>query len=266
MHTSQELRSQSLQNSSINRSVVDGQAHDRSRLNTYVKDAGSDHLRGGGHIDTKTSIYVSDRSGENLGCNSATHHRKNLISSTSEDVSNSVLHRRGVVTVTEPAPHSISTTAAVQRKSIQNIDGQFSSQQSSQDRKSLSYMHRQGINSENLAQNAHTYSKKRGDSVLASVGGSFSGESESRNYGNISQTQRVTTSKTYNSSQISFGAEMSNKSVHSSYRKEFTPRPAGPCPAASIVTNQAPASFKHTRDTKSHKFYTSESSTSTSNK
>lgn len=246
----------------MNRSVVDGQTHERSRLNTYVKDATSD--RGGSHIDTKTSIYVTDRSGENLG--STTHHRKNLISSTSEDVSNSVLHRRGVVTVTEPAPHSISTTAAVQRKSIQNIDGQFSSQQSSQDRKSLSYMHRQGISSENFAQNAHTYSKKSGSNVLASVGGSFGGESESKSYGNFSQTERVTTSKTYNSSQISFGAEMSNKSVHSSYRKEFTPRPSGPCPAASIVTNQAPASFKHTRDTKSHKFYASESSTHTSNK
>lgn len=182
-----------------------------------------------------------------------------MISSTSEDVSNSVLHRKGVITVPEPVPHSISTTAAVQRKSIQNIDNQFSSQQT-QDRKSLSYMHRQGM-TENYAYNTHTYSKKRGDNVLTEMKGHLASECESRNYGNFAETQRVMKTKHYNSSQISFGSDLSSK--HSSYRKEFTPRVTEPCPAALIVTNQPAASFKHTRDTKSHKFYTSESKTST---
>ncbi len=234
----------------MSRSMADDHIQERTRHNTYSKSTESP----GGHIDTKTSIYVSDRSNENTS-----HHRKNLISSTSEDVSNSVLHRRGVVTV-EPAPHSISTTAAVQRKSIQNIDGQFSSQQS-QDRRSLSSMHRQGV-TDNYAHNTHTYSKKTGENLLVGMGGNFGGESEARSYGNYSKTERITTTKNYNASQISFGGELSSKSVHSSYRKEFTPRAAGPCPAASIVTNQAPVSYKHTRDTKSHKFYTNESSIS----
>lgn len=165
----------------------------------------------------------------------------------------SVLHRKGTVVVPEPMPHSTSTTAAVQRKAIQNIDGQFSSQQT-HDRKSLSSMHRQGV-TENYAHNAHTYSKKRGDTLLIGMSNNFTTESESKSYGNFAQTHRVISKTTYNSSQISFGAEMSNKSTHSSYRKEFTPRVTGPCPAAEIITSQAPTSFKHTRDTKSHKFY-----------
>ncbi|XP_050540249.1 uncharacterized protein LOC126904895 isoform X49 [Daktulosphaira vitifoliae] len=130
------------------------------------------------------------------------HHRKSVISSNT-DLSNSVLHRKGDVTIIE-APHTTSTAAAAQRKSINTLDSGFVSI-AQDNRNSLSSMHRH---------------------------------------------ERVT--KSSNRSHITLG-DTSITSNISHYKNEYKPRVTGPCPVPLIERNQAP--FKHTRDTKSHKFY-----------
>uniref|UniRef100_A0A8D8XTT4 Titin n=1 Tax=Cacopsylla melanoneura TaxID=428564 RepID=A0A8D8XTT4_9HEMI len=172
----------------------------------------------------------------------AGHHRKNIISSSSSDVSNAVLHRKGIVSATE-SEHTLSSTAAIQRQSLKNLDGQFMT--TSQDRKSLSSLHRQGIDE-------HISNIRKSDSLT--VGGKFYGQSEaSRSYGNFSSQQTVTRTRQSNTSNISLGSEMSRQEIASLYKKEYTPRVSGPCPAATIDKSQNV--FKHTRDTKTHKFY-----------
>ena len=52
------------------------------------------------------------------------HHRKNIITSSSTDLSNSVLHRKSVQSSTE-ALHTISSTASEQKKSLSNLHGQY---------------------------------------------------------------------------------------------------------------------------------------------
>jgi len=64
---------------------------------------------------------------------------------------------------------------------------------------------------------------------------------------------RVSRSST-NRSHISLG-DSSMESSTSHYRNEYKPRVSGPCPVPLIERNQAP--FRHTRDTKTHKFYKS---------
>jgi hypothetical protein len=133
------------------------------------------------------------------------HHRKSVISSNT-DLSNSVLHRKGDVTHIE-APHTTSSAAAAQRKSINTLDSTFVVSPPD-NRNSISAMHRQ---------------------------------------------DRVSRSST-NRSHISLG-DSSMESSTSHYRNEYKPRVSGPCPVPLIERNQAP--FRHTRDTKTHKFYKS---------
>jgi hypothetical protein len=78
---------------------------------------------------------------------------------------------------------------------------------------------------------------------------------EARSYGeftkqqNVQRVERVT--RRSNISNISLGDTSST--VVTSYKKEYLPRNVGPCPAVLIDIPKGP--FKHTRDTKSHKFY-----------
>lgn len=83
------------------------------------------------------------------------------------------------------------------------------------------------------------------------VGGKFYSQSEAKSYGNFS-TQRVErVQRQANVSHITLGDGATVTS--SMYKKEYTPRHKGPCPAALLEAKQAP--FKHTRDTQKHKFY-----------
>lgn len=88
-----------------------------------------------------------------------------------------------------------------------------------------------------------------------SVGGAFYGQSEARSYGNFARhdnTQRVErVTKKVNTSNISLGD--SNVSIATAYKRDYVPRHTGPCPATLIDKPTGP--FKHTRDTKTHKFY-----------
>lgn len=87
------------------------------------------------------------------------------------------------------------------------------------------------------------------------IGGHFYGKSEANSYGeftkqqNIQKVERVT--RRSNVSNITLGD--SNVHVVTSYKKEYAPRNIGPCPAVLVDAPKGP--FKHTRDTKSHKFY-----------
>ncbi|XP_022170292.1 GATA zinc finger domain-containing protein 14-like, partial [Myzus persicae] len=137
------------------------------------------------------------------------HHRKSVISSNT-DLSNSVLHRKGDVTHIE-APHTTSSAAAAQRRSINTLDSTFVVSPPD-NRNSISAMHRQ---------------------------------------------DRVSRSST-NRSHISLGDSSISESSTSHYRNEYKPRVSGPCPVPLIERNQAP--FRHTRDTKTHKFYKSTTS------
>lgn len=90
--------------------------------------------------------YVQDHGGSsNDNTNTQHHHRKNVLTS-STDVNNSVFHRKAnLSTNSNEALHSnsMSSTAAIQRKSISNLHDQAIYNTSS-DRKSYSSLHRQG--------------------------------------------------------------------------------------------------------------------------
>ncbi|KAG5317371.1 TXND2 protein, partial [Pseudoatta argentina] len=183
------------------------------------------------------------------------HHRKNVISSSSADISNAVLHRRGAASSTE-ALHTISSTAADQRKSISNLaeSGQYISNSSqSNDRRSLTSLHRNSKEVNPWASSSYERPQRiiRQDNL--SVGGKFYSQSEAKSYGNFSQnTQKVErVQRQTNASHINLG---DGSTVSSSmYKREYVPRHRGPCPAALLEAKQAP--FKHTRDTQKHKFY-----------
>jgi hypothetical protein len=191
----------------------------------------------------------------------ATHHRKNVMTS-SEEISNQILHRKGLHTSTE-ALHATSSAALDMRKSICNLHDQGHISQNS-DRRSLSSIHRstQENNMVNRRgqQSSTTYQVvERPQKIVRkdnlSVGGHFYGQSEARSYGeftkqqNVQRVERVT--RRSNISNISLGDTSST--VVTSYKKEYLPRNVGPCPAVLIDIPKGP--FKHTRDTKSHKFY-----------
>lgn len=181
------------------------------------------------------------------------HHRKNVISSSSADVSNSVLHRRGVVSSTE-ALHTISSTAADQRKSISNLaeTGQYISNSSqSNDRRSLTSLHRSTKDGNPWASSTYERPQRVVRQDNLTVGGKFYSQSEAKNYGNFSSQKVERVQRQSNVSHITLGDGSSTTS--SMYKKEYVPRTKGPCPASLIETKQAP--FKHTRDTQKHKFY-----------
>jgi hypothetical protein len=181
---------------------------------------------------------------------------------SSEEISNQILHRKGLHTSTE-ALHATSSAALDMRKSICNLHDQGHISQNS-DRRSLSSIHRstQENNMVNRRgqQSSTTYQVvERPQKIVRkdnlSVGGHFYGQSEARSYGeftkqqNVQRVERVT--RRSNISNISLGDTSST--VVTSYKKEYLPRNVGPCPAVLIDIPKGP--FKHTRDTKSHKFY-----------
>lgn len=99
----------------------------------YVSSNGPDH--GNQALHSQTSSNQQQQ-----------HHRKNVLTS-STDVNNSVFHRKAnLSTNSNEALHSnsMSSTAAIQRKSISNLHDQAIYNNSSSDRKSYSSMHRQG--------------------------------------------------------------------------------------------------------------------------
>ncbi|XP_020289920.1 titin isoform X3 [Pseudomyrmex gracilis] len=183
------------------------------------------------------------------------HHRKNVISSSSADISNAVLHRRGATTSTE-ALHTISSTAADQRKSISNLaeSGQYISNSSqSSDRRSLTSLHRSSRDVNPWASSSYERPQRIVRQDNLTVGGKFYSQSEAKSYGNFSQsTQKV--ERVHRQTNVSHIDLSDGSTVTSSmYKKEYVPRHRGPCPAALLEAKQAP--FKHTRDTRKHKFY-----------
>lgn len=97
----------------------------------YVSSNSPDHSQSGHHSQQQQQQHQ--------------HHRKNVLTS-STDVNNSVFHRKAnLSTNSNEALHSnsMSSTGAIQRKSISNLHDQAIYNQSS-DRKSYSSLHRQG--------------------------------------------------------------------------------------------------------------------------
>ncbi|KAB0803830.1 hypothetical protein PPYR_00800 [Photinus pyralis] len=191
-----------------------------------------------------------------------THHRRNVMQ-TEADITNQVLHRKGVHTSTE-ALHATSSAALAQRKSISNLHDQGNYINQSTDRRSLSSIHRSNVQEAHHARRGQewssaTYTYERPQKIVRqdnlSVGGHFYGQSEAHSYGNFTKQQNIQkverVSRKSNISNINLGE--SHVTVVTSYKNEFAPRHTGPCPASLIDKPKGP--FKHTRDTKSHKFY-----------
>ncbi|GFG30432.1 hypothetical protein Cfor_03674, partial [Coptotermes formosanus] len=133
LHTSTDLKSQSTNIQSSTFETKHSKTHATSSEFRQTMSGSSD-------ITLQNTVTDS-------GNKSGNHHRKSVITSSSADVSNAVLHRKSTTTSTE-ALHTISSAASAQRKSISNLCdmGQYISNSSqSQDRKSLSALHRQGV-------------------------------------------------------------------------------------------------------------------------
>ncbi|KAJ8980189.1 hypothetical protein NQ317_015066 [Molorchus minor] len=191
--------------------------------------------------------------------NHAAHHKRNMVSS--EEISNQILHRKGLHTSTE-ALHATSSSALDMRKSVCNLHDQGRTVVNTE-RHSLSSMHRsnQESNTANRRSQQFTYQAvERPQKVVRkdnlSVGGHFYGQSEARSYGEFTKQQNVQrierVNRRSNISNITLGD--SNVHIVTSYKKEYSPRNLGPCPAVLVDSPKGP--FKHTRDTKSHKYYT----------
>lgn len=245
-------------------------------------------------IDSKEKKSMSATSGEFMKAISNTsidsqveenrgYHRRNVISSSAADINNVVLHRKGTTSALE-AQHRISSAASVQRKSINNLSeiGQYISNSSqSNERKSLSSLHRQSVsptrrestvtdsaktplrqvshwsNSLHLDDSLRSGRTLSKDNLVIGTGKYLASSSESKV--STSKTSQSLSSQTIerkihrsNTSHISFG-DTTSSSFTSLYRNEFTPRHSGPCPASFIETTSTP--FKHTRDTRKHKYY-----------
>lgn len=194
------------------------------------------------------------------------HHRKNTLLSSS-DVTNSIFHRKdNLSSNSNEALHSnsMSTTGAIQRKSISNLHDQGIYSTSS-DRKSYSSLHRQGketSSSHSSSMASHSTGNIVGAGERATkiikknnltVGGEFFGESESKSYGRFTSghhsLDRQVVNRRANQSSITIGDGRSGST--SVYKTEFVKSHDGPCPAAHMEKS----TFTHTRDTKSHKFY-----------
>ena len=92
------------------------------------------------------------------------------------------------------------------------------------------------------------------------------GQSEHRSYGGVLPVagmssaqinQRTMGTRRANASNIMLGDTSSSVTtrVTSLYKAEFEPRVVGPCPAAKLNAAADPSPFKHTRDTKAHRFF-----------
>lgn len=194
---------------------------------------------------TISSEQRRDYVNSNVSMDQKQHHRKNILTSR-EDVSNSVFHRKdGIVSNSNEAVHSnsLSTAAAIQRKSISNLHDQALF--TSSNRKSYSTIHR---NEKEIERSGHNWSHSHN----ITGGGDFYGRSESKSYGNFSghnRNDRVVTKRTVNQSSIVLGDGVTSGA--SVYKREYVKVHEGPCPAAHIDKG----TFQHTRDTKTHKFY-----------
>ncbi|XP_031631777.1 uncharacterized protein LOC116346019 [Contarinia nasturtii] len=240
--------------------------------------------------------YVSS-SPDQSQTNTQQHHRKNVLTS-STDVNNSVFHRKAnLASNSNEALHSnsMSSTAAIQRKSISNLHDQAIYNTSS-DRKSYSSMHRQGketvsqstttttnSNAQHGGTASHSYSSKH--VVSGGGGGTNTGNNQLRQSG-TERTQKIVTKDNLSSS---LGGEFYGKSESKAYGSFTTGHQHhvldravsrrsnqssisfgdGPSHGSSVyrreyaVVHSGPcpaahiekSTFTHTRDTKSHKFF-----------
>lgn len=273
--------------------------HSSSNISNILHDSQSScpvHHQPGSTSEIQRRDYVSSNASTNQNNQALqSHHRKNVLTS-STDVNNSVFHRKAnLSTNSNEALHSnsMSSTAAIQRKSISNLHDQAIYNTSS-DRKSYSSMHRQGKETVShssssttmhshqqsgtshsgsniverssshggqLRQSSSVSSSDRAQKIVKkdnlSLGGEFYGKSESKAYGSFTSghqhhvIDRASVARRSNQSSITLGDGQNHSS--SVYRREYAVVHSGPCPATNI--EHKTATFKHTRDTKSHKFY-----------
>ncbi|XP_048517933.1 uncharacterized protein LOC125502365 [Dendroctonus ponderosae] len=241
--------------------------HTGQAMNEIRKSSSQTHVQQSeSHVEKRSqnNIIQSASSQTNLveKRDQGSHHRKSTVSS--EEINNQILHRKGMHTSTE-ALHATSASALDMRKSVCNIQDQGRTVVNT-DRHSLSSMHRShqeassNANRRSLQSSSTVYQTiERPQKIVRkdnlAIGGHFYGKSEANSYGeftkqqNVQKVERVT--RRSNVSNITLGD--SNVHVVTSYKKEYAPRNIGPCPAVLVDAPKGP--FKHTRDTKSHKFY-----------
>lgn len=240
--------SSSIENRSSNNNIINSDSQYRSTNN--ITHCAVHNSTNNTTLTTNKSTINSEQKRDYVSSNASLdqkqHHRKNILTSR-EDVSNSVFHRKdGIVSNSNEAVHSnsLSTAAAIQRKSISNLHDQALF--TSSNRKSHSTVHRNEKEIERSGQNwSHGHN-------LTVGGGDFYGRSESKSYGNFSghnRNDRVVTKRTANQSSIVLGDGSSSGA--SVYKREYVKVHEGPCPAAQIDKG----TFQHTRDTKTHTFY-----------
>lgn len=222
--------------------------HSDSRMS--CNESSEKHLQ-----ESQRRNYVAEKNAVNTQ-----YHRRNVLS-TEADVSNAVFHRKTTSSNANEAVQStsLSSTAAIQRKSLSNLHDQSLYSASSTERKSYSSLHRQGrehdIRGSTWVTHVEQPSRVSHKDNLSIGKGEFYGRVESRSYGNwtgssaagVRSYEAPITKRTMNSSSISFG----DSSGFTGYRKEYVRVHEGPCPAVHIDKG----AFKHTRDTKTHKFY-----------
>ncbi|KAG4071742.1 hypothetical protein HA402_011896 [Bradysia odoriphaga] len=238
----------SIENRSSSNNIIHSDSHHRS-INNITNCAVHNSGQNATTSINKSTIHSEQRR-DYVNSNASSvdqkqHHRKNTLTSR-EDVSNSVFHRKdGIVSTSNEAVHSnsLSTAAAIQRKSISNLHDQ--ALYTSTNRKSYSTIHRNEKEIERSGQNwSHSHN--------ITGGGDFYGKAESKSYGNFSghnRNDRVVTKRSVNQSSIVLGDGSSSGT--SMYKREYVKVHDGPCPAAHIDKG----TFQHTRDTKTHTFY-----------
>lgn len=204
----------------VHRSSITSTERQQQRRD-YVQDHGNQ-----GHGSSSSSSNVQQHQQQ--------HHRKNVLTS-STDVNNSVFHRKAnLSTNSNEALHSnsMSSTAAIQRKSISNLHDQAIYNNTSSDRKSYSSLHRQGketvqhstSNSTVHTQHgggstSHTYSSSH--HVVSGSGGSNTGSNQLRQSSSTTsgtsaeRAQKIV--KKDNLSTSSFGGEFYGKSESKAY-------------------------------------------------
>lgn len=176
--------------------------------------------------------YVSSNAKSNIqpnqisNLNTQQHHRKNVLTSSS-DVNNAVFHRKAnLSTNSNEALHSnsMSSTAAIQRKSISNLHDQAIYNTSS-DRKSYSSLHRQGketISHSTSSSTIQTHQHQGGatshsysSTHTTSGGGSGAGTNRHTTSGtNADRTQKIVKKDNLSSS---LGGEFYGKSESKAY-------------------------------------------------
>jgi len=257
------VRTEGPQPSTVSRrEVVSANEIQKSSSQTHVRESHHhSHVQQNNIINTSHQDISSRQQSGNHVTKTESHHRRNVMQ-TEADISNQVLHRKAAHTSTE-ALHATSSAALAQRKSISNLHDQGHYSAQSSDRRSLSAIHRSNVQQDGHRRgqewSSATYTYERPQKIVRqdnlSVGGHFYGQSEAHSYGsftkqqNVQKVERVT--RRSNVSNISLGE--TNVNIVTSYKNEYGPRRTGPCPAALVDAPKGP--FKHTRDTKTHKFY-----------